>query len=348
MSKDLTSYSARRGFTLIELLVVIAVIAILIGLLVPAVQKVREAAARTRCANNLKQLALGCHSYHDAKKQLPYGRRYDSWDTYTWTQLILPHIGMADVYANYWTLQTTPFAKTAPGPNGPIGGDARLKTARHSQIPVFNCPSDIAGMTVANEITTGAYGFYRGSYRGCTSTGDMYGAATDGTSGPWGLGIFGVLSGQSDDPGASVPTQGVKIRAVSDGLSNTLLLSEGLCPTVAGWGGAFGEHIYGNMGGSLMSASLTPNTPSPDRLIGPCPANQGDKIYKAPCSSIGGNAWYTPSGAGATAAARSYHNAGVNAAMADGSVSFVEDGISQEVWRGRGTIRGGELTSTQQ
>ena len=92
--------SVRRGFTLIELLVVIAIIAILIALLVPAVQKVRESAARIQCTNNLKQMALGLHNYHSVKGVFPPGG--DMVYLASWMVYILPYIEQLPIYENLW------------------------------------------------------------------------------------------------------------------------------------------------------------------------------------------------------------------------------------------------------
>src|SRR2546425_8728281 len=134
-------FSKRSAFTLIELLVVIAIIAILIALLVPAVQKVREAAARTQCTNNLKQIGLGIHAFHDANKRFPQGGGDPGGENpakrvfyFSWTFHIYPYIEQ-DVLYKLAPLDAMVDITTIPG------GNAVLQKLDTTMVPIFYCPS---------------------------------------------------------------------------------------------------------------------------------------------------------------------------------------------------------------
>src|SRR5688572_16951466 len=136
--------SRASGFTLIELLVVIAIIAILIALLVPAVQKVREAASRTQCTNNLKQIGIAVHAYHDANKALPPDRIANDWAT--WAVLILPYIDQGPAYQR-WDI-TYRYAEQPS-----LTGDPRPVN-----VPVYFCPGrrNPGPFSVAGTMTIGS------------------------------------------------------------------------------------------------------------------------------------------------------------------------------------------------
>jgi prepilin-type N-terminal cleavage/methylation domain-containing protein/prepilin-type processing-associated H-X9-DG protein len=328
------------GFTLVELLVVIAIIGVLVALLLPAVQAARESARRSQCLDNIKNIATGCANYESSTQKMPYGRKFDYWDTYTWVEVILPFIEQPAIHKLYWTLPDEKPLPAAPpltnGPIGPIGDDPRLREARHSQIPIYYCPSD--NQPSANEMSTPQYGLWRGSYRGCVGGGDMYGNRVDGLDGPAPvnslLGAFGVKPTSN----RAQMVEPNRLQEFTDGTSNTILISEGVNPSVQHWGGPIGGIIYGNMGGSLFSAAYTPNAGEFDKPIGPCPQDQLDTEYFAPCALLGGHPGpANPGGAGAHVAARSKHPGGVNAAMVDGSVRFVNDSIDTLTWRRMGT-----------
>ncbi len=354
------------GFTLVELLVVIAIIGILVALLLPAVQAAREAARRSTCVNKQKQIALACLNYESSKKVMPYGRKVNVWDSYTWTQVILPQLEEQAVYDLYWTVDD-PIIFDGPNPTprpntvgamSPIGDDAKLRQARHSQIPSYYCPSDIT--PVPNEMSTGSFGLWRSNYRGCTGSGDLFGgrpAAPTGAAASLtqvvidsltgdGNALIGAFGAKVKRPYTELPVKPNRLSQFTDGTSHTLLISECVVPTVQGWGGPTGSAIYGNMGGALFSAGESPNTGVQDAIYGPCPmADLGDNDYIPPCKSIGLTPQGTAGGTAAAAFARSYHPGGVVAALADGSVTFATDDTDTFVWRAQGTRSYGDQTS---
>jgi prepilin-type N-terminal cleavage/methylation domain-containing protein/prepilin-type processing-associated H-X9-DG protein len=217
----------RPGFTLIELLVVIAIIGVLIALLLPAVQKVREAANRMSCANNLKQIGLAMHNYHDGNGALPPDRIAMCWPT--WAVLILPYIEQDNVY-KLWDIQRRYYEQ-----NGPPGTPT---DPCPYNIKTYFCPSRRTIPTKPSEpmpkdsdLAEGGSprGGGRSDYANCAGTEGSTGALVEG--GGW----------QTSPPGVNldslnpIPPLGTRclsfqsltnFASITDGLSNTLLVGE--------------------------------------------------------------------------------------------------------------------------
>lgn len=299
---------SRHGFTLIELLVVIAIIAILIDLLLPAVQKVREAAARMQCSNNLKQIGLAMHNYQDTNGGLPPSMGASGCCWGTWPILVMPFLeqdNAAKLYTN-WGGNDSTGARYGAAPN------TQVTTMRFS---VFTCPSDIPNAPLSG-ITNNNYAVNIGN------TGNAQQATLNGV-------VFG--NAPFKRAVATSPRKGMAIQQIFDGSSNTMLVGEVLQGQGRDLRGFF---WWGDAAG--FSAYNGPNSPSPDVIYSATYCNNLP-LQGLPCTGV------PTTTAPTMMASRSRHSGGVNVCMGDGSVRFVTDSIDINIWRAASTAAGGEV-----
>jgi prepilin-type N-terminal cleavage/methylation domain-containing protein/prepilin-type processing-associated H-X9-DG protein len=297
----------RSAFTLIELLVVIAIIAILIGLLLPAVQKVREAAARAQCSNNLKQWGLAMQSYHDTFKSLPLGINHNPRTT--WVPFLWPYVEQQSVASLYGNPSTQQFYL----PNAIIQNS--LNGACAQPIALYYCPSNRPNALDTHD----AYWRCRGNYVVNWGVREIPLQNASLPLAPFAL--------QSDNN----TVVKVTLLSITDGTSNTLMMSERLVTVNDSDLNSNGD-IFNDDGtqiGAVFMTINTPNSTTPDAIY--CGINN---IPGAPCVQETGFSQAT---------ARSNHSNGVNALFCDGSVHFVTNAIPASVWAALGTSNGGEV-----
>jgi prepilin-type N-terminal cleavage/methylation domain-containing protein/prepilin-type processing-associated H-X9-DG protein len=337
--------SRPRGFTLIELLVVIAIIAVLIGLLLPAVQKVREAAARIKCANTLKQVGLALHNYHDANGVLPpacWKERVpgspsgaNSVTAYYWNFMLLPYLEQSALYASM------PFVKN------PNWGASPYIEGLRTPIPLLRCPStsdpEIQDHPMSNQ--SGISVWYQTSY-GVVSSGSIYNplvpgssahstnAFQDGTAGgPNGpFGFQRLMSPLLDGPFVQNAT--IRLTDIADGTSNTAGVGERYRPALdnPASGDNIQTFIYNSLGHPLTNTRhplFSGTTGMPFNLEIPPLDNRSN---------------YTLMWMGF----RSRHSGGLNFGFMDGSVRFFTTNTSDAARQAMGSMAGGEAITLNQ
>lgn len=330
-------FRPHAGFTIIELLVVISVIGLLVALLLPAIQQAREASRRLKCVNNLKQIGLALHNYHDAHRVLPFGVGWDDHPTsghvgtlndrrYSCHSLLLPYLDQKVVYEqiNFNIAPFHPYVSAEVGPTGQLGDNAAAATV---SLDVFLCPSDTDRMR---------FPWGRNNYRSCNGS-TWNGRHEDG--------MFGQISS-------------VRFRSVKDGLSQTAMF----CERMKGTGDPNAIDLRSD-------TYNIPNLWTENDFRLTCavldstnPAAYTTRDYDSGQTWLEGNMNWTrynhllppnelsckngTTWDGVAMSATSLHPGGVNLLLGDGSSRFVSNSINDVVWRALGSISSGEEISS--
>jgi prepilin-type N-terminal cleavage/methylation domain-containing protein len=347
----------RAGFTLIELLVVIAIIAVLIALLLPAVQQAREAARRSQCKNNLKQIGLALHNYEATHAMLPSFYSYGAATTGSFSvqAQLLPYMDQASMH-NLIDFSLKPQVGCCPGDVPPS-----LVNLVQTRLPIFLCPSDPGPATFS--VKSGTTG-------GATGATFTYAGTNYHVNQGTGLGIN--YDGRGATDGLVWTNSNVKFASITDGMSNTAAFSESIFgypaqSVSAPMNSMDRRRSYINVSCVWYSSAVPP---SPQGLANGFQPPADPNQFEAAAVAIS-RGWAGQRGAGwmhgreywtayhhyhnpnnnvpdmgtcgnGIFAARSYHVGGVHTLMCDGSVRFVSENIDLNTWRAIGTRAGGE------
>jgi prepilin-type processing-associated H-X9-DG protein len=318
-------------------LVVIAIIGMLIALLLPAIQAAREAARRMQCGNNLKQIGLGLHNYHDAKGHFPPGangsEKYANYpkakenvaDRTTWTFLIYPFIEQQSLFDLYQGKLTSTYY------NGVCYDTATMERPGAVSISAYQCASD--PMTTRSVIA-GTPNDARGNYAGFCAPHAYWNMIEYINNSQWKSrhrAHFFCIGGPVTHATYRTGPQPTDTAAITDGLSNTIAVGEMIK------GSGFlndyrGCIFWENAPGAFLMTYYPPNTKEPDTIYKGY-YNAKMDLPKAPTTPIPAN-WPNDQ----QAWSRSYHNGGVNVLFGDGSCRFATENVDPHIWRALGTI----------